>query len=134
MRKTTNDLLRGLLLCLFALLFFAKPAFAADLSHLSDAARKVYESTTAAFDCGMSGDPEPLYVWSRRWLEAELREANATQSKAAYTAHRDRMKVLNEKIDSRARAGTRGGSSENVAAAEYYLAEAEEWAKGKPTQ
>src|SRR5262245_36236919 len=62
-----------------------------------DAARKAYEMHWVRLRTDTSADPEKLYTWSRRWMEAEqaLREEKATE-RAAVQAHLDRMKQLEE--------------------------------------
>jgi hypothetical protein len=70
---------------------------ATDAEALLEAARTAYQGhlQRGRIDPALGNDPEYLYRWSRRWLEAE-RALGRTKEKrvAAYTAHLERMRTL----------------------------------------
>ncbi|MHB8974296.1 MAG: hypothetical protein ACYC3X_31460 [Pirellulaceae bacterium] len=76
------------------------------------------------FDLGKS-DPEQVYRWSRRWMEAELLTVHSTTERIAATkSHLDRMKRLEAEV---AGDGTRSTISVDIPATQFYCAEAELW-------
>jgi outer membrane protein TolC len=92
---------------------------------MAKAAQTAYEATVKAFRAGRS-DAEKVYVWSRRWLEAQHQVADKKAARTAgLKAHRDRMKDLRQAALTRYRAGQ--APFAEVAGADYYLAEAELW-------
>jgi len=98
-----------------------------------DAARKTFEGYLRMFRNKGSPDPEKLYVWSRRLMEAEqaLGDDKST-ARAAVQAHLDRMKELERICADFARA--QQGLQVDAEAARYYRIEAEIWlsqTKGK---
>jgi hypothetical protein len=63
----------------------------------AEAAAKVYQGTLdrAKVDPGAALDPEKLYQWSRRWMEAEQELSDKKKDRvAAAEAHLERMKKL----------------------------------------
>ncbi|HEV3341975.1 MAG TPA: hypothetical protein VG125_16525, partial [Pirellulales bacterium] len=97
------------------------------LERMSAAAAKTFEATHASYEVGteiMSN----VYVWSRRWLEAERALARTDAEEiAALEAHRARMKQLMLKIRALYMTGTKGGEMEKFNATRFYLAEADAW-------
>ncbi len=101
-----------------------------------DAARKAFEGYWRMLRHGTGGtrgDPETIYVWSRRWMEAQQALSNdKAATRAAVHAHLDRMKELEKVFASLARA--QQGTQADADAGRYYRAEAEVWlsqVKGK---
>jgi hypothetical protein len=84
----------------------------------SDAAQKAYALHKAQLDAGTS-KPENVYLWSTRWADAEGAKA------AAVDQHLDRMKQLEAAVDKAFKAGV--ATAADMAAANYYRAEAEAW-------
>jgi hypothetical protein len=72
-------------------------------------------------------DPEYLYRWSRRWLEAE-RVLGTTKEKrvAACAAHLERMRTLEAQQEEWAKKGF--AAKYELVAAKFYRIEAEQWA------
>jgi hypothetical protein len=90
-----------------------------------EAAKKTYEATNAGYYAGTAPGPD-VYVWSRRWLEAERSLAkNDRDQLAALTAHWERMQSLYKRVERLYRAGSKGGESEKYFALRFYVAEAE---------
>ena len=91
-----------------------------------DAARKTYEMLWIRHRNATAMDPEKLYVWSRRWMEAQ-QTLNTDKDKQmeAVQAHLDRMKKVEEFFMRLVKTGQ--GSSTDHTAAEYYRIEAEIW-------
>ncbi len=101
---------------------------AANAKARMEAARKVYEGSLRWYREGpvQPLDPEKLYQWSRRWLEAQQDLATKKEDRvAAAKAHLTRMQAL-ERIT---RLMHKGGSVRafDVAAVEFYRLEAERW-------
>jgi len=95
-----------------------------------DLAKKLYQRVLELEAQGSITPPAPVYEWSKRWLEAELDlSVNKTDQVAAYAAHLDRMKLMEEKAK-KVVAATR---VESVGwAPQFYRLEAETWlAKAK---
>lgn len=91
------------------------------------AARLVYEAMVKELHEGRGQvDADRLYLWSRRWMEAQ-RDASPKKADqiAALEAHRDRMKDLRKMAEQRYKAGQ--GSHAEVLCVDFYLAEAELW-------
>ncbi len=90
-----------------------------------DAARRTYELTMASIrDSQTKVDPERLYQWSRRWLDAQVSLATTDADRnAALAAHRDRMKDLSKLTAALIKSGLAPAADE--AAAEYFELEAE---------
>ncbi len=88
------------------------------------AARRTYESTMASYqNSEMKVDPERLYLWSRRWRDAQVSLADADPDRlTALAAHRDRMKDVSKMTAVLVKAGRALAADE--AAAEYYELEA----------
>lgn len=94
---------------------------------MEETAAKTYEATKASYDMGTEIMAN-LYVWSRRWLDAEraLTKTDAEEL-AALRAHRERMKKLMMKVRALYATGSKGGEAERFFASKYYLAEADTW-------
>jgi hypothetical protein len=122
---------RRLLSIAAIVLFSASLAMAAtpEEQKVLAAAKRTYESLTAtAYETGAKIDMETLYVWSHRWLDAELQVANSAKEKlAAYTAHLDRMKPHLDFMVALVQAGTRDATTTKLNALEYYVVEADMW-------
>lgn len=90
-----------------------------------EAAAKTYEATAAGYDAG-TAPGQDVYIWSRRWLDAERSLAkNDHHQLAALTAHWERMHTLYRKIEALYRHGSKGGEAEKYFAMRFYVAEAE---------
>jgi outer membrane protein TolC len=96
------------------LLLFFLSAFAAEPTVL---ATQLYESAQARYRTG-SGSIEEIYRWSVRAMAGD---------QASKEAHRARMVALLELATRQVAAGM--APAEDVVAAQFYLAEAEEWLK-----
>jgi hypothetical protein len=89
------------------------------------AAAKTYEATTAAYNAG-TAPGQDVYVWSRRWLEADRNLAkNDRDQLAALTAHWERTHALYKRVEALYRNGSKGGEAEMYFAMRFYVAEAE---------
>ncbi|HXT59358.1 MAG TPA: hypothetical protein VN699_12035 [Pirellulales bacterium] len=92
-----------------------------------DAAKAAYKTTQTDYDAGTAVFSD-VCAWSRRWLEAEL---NLAKDRAAEVAvlqdHWKRMKRCYFRIRALNKTGTRGGETQKLHAAEFYVAEAELW-------
>jgi beta-lactamase regulating signal transducer with metallopeptidase domain len=90
-------------------------------------AETTFQATQAAYDAG-TVPMEPLYTWSRKWLQAILDvPAMRDQRLAAYQAHRDRMKQLYDEVHAKFLVGAKGGEADRNFAVKFYLAEANLW-------
>ena len=99
-------------------------------SRMADAAKHTYEARLAAYAAGTIQGIDQVYIWSRRWMEADLKLAAAPgEQRKIYMAHLERMKWLNRETAAKFNVGARGGEAEKFSATEYYLAEAEMWMK-----
>jgi hypothetical protein len=95
---------------------------------LLEAARAAYEGyiKRRQNDVSQPSNPEYLYRWSRRWMEAELALGkDKTTRSSAYTAHLERMRKLEEFQEKRVQAGL--ASKFELPAVKFYRIEAEEW-------
>jgi hypothetical protein len=93
-----------------------------------EAARNVYEGMLerARIDARFALDPEKLYLWSRRWMEAEQAVAAEKAGRvAALQAHLARMKKLEANFEERRKNGT--APAYEVPQARFYRLEAEMW-------
>jgi hypothetical protein len=91
------------------------------------AAKAAYQTTQADYDDGTAVFSE-LCIWSRRWLDAELRLATGRPAQvAALQKHWQRMKKSYNTIKALNAAGARGGEKQKVESAQFFLAEAELW-------
>jgi outer membrane protein TolC len=90
-----------------------------------EAARTAYKATMTAFREGRS-DSEKVYLWSRRWLEAQ-RDASPklAERAAAIEAHRQRMKDLRKMAEQNYKRGQ--APIADVLGADFYIAEADLW-------
>jgi len=87
-----------------------------------DAAGNAFEASAALYEVGAGGVTlEGVYIWSRRWADA----APKGEQLKAYTAHRDRMKNLLDKVKVKFDTGVAGGTKDRYEAARYYAAEAD---------
>jgi beta-lactamase regulating signal transducer with metallopeptidase domain len=100
----------------------------ADYAHqMINDAKTTFRATQAAYDAG-TVSMEPLYTWSRKWLQATLDvTAKRDERLAAYQEHRDRMKQLYNEVHAKFLVGAKGGEAERNYAAKFYLAEANLW-------
>ncbi len=114
-----------------AILFVNKAALAAPapkvpeelLKASRDAARQTYEGIERRVRGGQ-GNASELPLWSRRWLDAELALSDKQDHKiAAYQAHWERMKTLEDLALALFRAGQ--GHQSDATAAAYFRVEAE---------
>jgi RNA polymerase sigma factor (sigma-70 family) len=89
------------------------------------AARKTFEDVLSSFDGGQIRH-DSVYLWSRRWMEAEraLNDKTADQVAAA-EGHRNRMKSLEQQLKDWSLAGV--SRKVDLSAGQYYLREAELW-------
>lgn len=114
------------------LIALASPAVAApDAKQLAKdrvvAAEKVYQGTLTALKSGRATS-EAAYVWSTRWLDAEL--ATGKAAKQALADHAARMTALEAELAKNMQAGT--ASTTDHDATVYFKLEAELWAlRGK---
>lgn len=100
------------------------------------AAKAAYESTAVEYDLG-NVLMENLYVWSRRWLDAELtliaeqwrgNDARMRASRAeAFRKHLKRMERLHERIAVLYKAAAIGGEATNYFGSKFFVAEASLW-------
>ncbi len=91
------------------------------------AAEKAYEFSMNP-PMGSSVNFEQAYTWSRRWLQSAVDAAgNAEERQRAYRDHRDRMKSALDFVQERVSVGVRGFDNYQLAAAQFYLAEASLW-------
>jgi putative protein kinase ArgK-like GTPase of G3E family len=92
-----------------------------------EAARTVYEGMIEETKVNKDlPDAEKLYVWSRRWMEAQRDVSNRKQDQiAAIEAHAARMKGLAKLFKKLQESGHVGQVS--TAAAEFYRLEAEKY-------
>jgi len=126
----TFGLLAGVLLC--AWVTWAAPDQESDQRYVSkeqqemiDAAGNASEASAALYEVGAGGVTlEGVYIWSRRWADAQALDAPKGEQVKAYMAHRDRMKLLFAKVKAKFDTGVAGGTKDRYEAARYYLAEA----------
>lgn len=124
---------RALRLTVIALLLALVPASSApgnaarDLSRARiDAAKAAFDAFKAAHAAG-TGALDPVYLFSLRWLAAEL-EGGAAKSKA-HAEHLARMAALASAVKAREQSGL--APRTDALAAAYYRVEAEVWAGRK---
>jgi hypothetical protein len=94
----------------------------------AEAARKVYEAMVdrAGIDPRFDPDPERLYLWSRRWMEAEQAVAGEKAGRvAAAQAHFARMKKWEAAFEEKRKNGT--APAYQVPQVRFYRLEAEMW-------
>ena len=90
-----------------------------------DAAGNASEASSALYELGAGGVTlEGVYIWSRRWADAQALDAPLSEQVKAYRAHRDRMKLLFAKVKTKHDTAGAGGEKDKYEAARYYLAEA----------
>ncbi|MEX2114990.1 MAG: M56 family metallopeptidase [Pirellulales bacterium] len=100
----------------------SKPSAAAQ--RMVAQAKQVYENLRA--QTIQNVPRETLVDWSLRWMQAaETAAENRTERIAAARGHIERMADLKKATDRLFELGSKGGSTSDVAAADYYLAEAE---------
>lgn len=92
-----------------------------------DAAKAAYKTTQTDYDAGHTVFWQ-VYDWSRRWLEAELNLAKDRPAEIAVLQdHWKRMKRYYFRIKALNKTGARGGETQKLHAAEFYVAEVEFW-------
>jgi len=97
------------------------------LEQLTADAAHAYEATKASYEVGTSVMAD-VYVWSRRWLDAERNLAQTDADEiASLRAHRERMKNLFLKVNALFMFRVKGAEPPKFFAAKYYLAEADVW-------
>jgi hypothetical protein len=90
-----------------------------------DLARQQYEAILERTRAGRESDPAGLYLWSRRWMEAEQELARHRSGRiAAAEAHVGRIRTLRDQARARYELGV--VSSSEAAEAEYHYLEAEQ--------
>ena len=106
---------------------------AAKRAAMLEAARKTYQLLQPTRGVEWEGSDsvypaaEHMYIWSRRWMEAERDAADDPEGRAAaVAAHLDRMRQWDRRVQRRAGVGLLPESQ--AKAAEYFVAEAELWA------
>lgn len=93
---------------------------------LVETAKTTYEQNLAHMKGLEANSPEDLYVWSRRWLDAEVDlAANKDERVAAHQRHLDRMKDLEKILKNFATTGQ--GRQSDATAGTYYRTQAELW-------
>ena len=91
-----------------------------------DNARQAYVASVAMYDVGAGGVTlESVYLWSKRWAEAEADGALLKVREKSYLEHRERMSLLKNKVEAKHKAAAAGGEQDKYIASLYYLAEAE---------
>jgi chemotaxis protein histidine kinase CheA len=91
------------------------------------AAQKAWEATQASYEVGTT-TLERLHYWSKELLLAERALAETNQEDlAAVLRYWKRTKHIYLKVRALFNTGTRGGETEKLATASYYLAEADLW-------
>lgn len=100
-----------------------------------ETAKQTSELTTAEYDEGTVTLTE-VYVWSRRWLDAQRALAkNQEEGLNALRDHLKRMQRLLRITKALRDSGARGGEEQKLRAMRYYVAEVELWiidAGGEP--
>ncbi|MCB9675683.1 MAG: hypothetical protein H6737_11230 [Alphaproteobacteria bacterium] len=86
-----------------------------------EAAAKVHDATFAAYEAGVA-PLDDVCRWSVRWYEA-MKESGDS---GAAAAHLSRMEKLAGVVDARVKTGT--APARDVAAMQYFVAEARVWA------
>ncbi|HLN28925.1 MAG TPA: hypothetical protein VK395_14355 [Gemmataceae bacterium] len=90
------------------------------------AARKAYEETALLYREARTRDVDRIYLWSRRWLDAQRDAAKGkADEEAAYAGHWNRMKAVEDSVKNRLRSGA--AAAIEVPAVEFYRLEAEIW-------
>ena len=90
-------------------------------------AKHAYRAHQAAFEAETVTMPS-VYEWSRRWMEAARGTAGDKAGRvAALRGHLERMQDLHKTIAKLYEVGTKGGEAKDLAAASFYVAEAEQW-------
>ena len=91
-----------------------------------DAARKTYAVLASDYRLGWLPWSEPVYRWSRRWLDAERDLASRDEERlAAVKAHLQRMRDLDRITQARFR--RQDTTVDESTAAQYFRLEAEVW-------
>ncbi len=102
-----------------------KPAeFSLEPRSMVEEAHAAFHATKAAYEAE-NVTMEAVYNWSIRWMRAADSAAKDTTGKiAAAKSHLKRMQDLQKKIAALYKEGTKGGEATEMAAANYYVAEA----------
>ena len=91
-----------------------------------DNARHAYMESVAMYDDRAGGITlESVYLWSKRWAEAQADGVPLEIREKAFLAHRERMELLKKKVDAKHKAAAAGGEEDKYCASHYYFAEAE---------
>jgi hypothetical protein len=91
-----------------------------------EAARRAYKEAMDLYREGRTRDVDRVYLWSKRWLEAQRALSNKkADQRAALDAHFKRMRQLEELIKGRYRAGV--AATIELPAVQFYRLEAEIW-------
>ncbi len=89
-------------------------------------AQKTYRLDLERMRVGQTVEPEHLYRWSRRWLDAQRDvAANPGERVTAYAEHLKRMESVAAMVRAQVQAGK--ATAADGAAADYYRAQAELW-------
>jgi hypothetical protein len=88
-----------------------------------EAARRAFNAYSAEYDTGKA-DLDTLYVWSRRWMDAQRLGQRNDEAVRADADHLARMIKLHGRVDALHRVGGVGGEEATLRAAEFYVAEA----------
>ena len=86
-------------------------------------ARLAYIDAETALDSGMA-QPELVYQWSLRWLDAQ-RERTPSDQGAALQAHLERMRGLQHKVHAQIASGVQLPTMGTMVG--FYVAEGEVW-------
>jgi RNA polymerase sigma factor (sigma-70 family) len=96
-----------------------------ELKAMAEHAETAYQAAVTRYERGLS-DTEPIYTWSKRWLEA-VAALNDETREIAIEQHSKRMEKL--EIDAVKREAVGQVTKQEVASARYYVAEAKKWLK-----
>jgi hypothetical protein len=104
-----------------------------------DAAQSTFQAVTAEYQIGRI-EMEALYVWSRRWLDAEQvlaglkfrGDADRLEAErlVAFDLHLKRMEELHARVKALFEQGAEGGELGRLEATKFFVAEAKLWAEG----
>jgi hypothetical protein len=100
------------------------PTAATEMKQMRAAARDAYQAVTASYEAG-TGKLDDVYLWSKRWMQAEIDSGPAGDAKKFYGEHQQRMQQLNAVVSAKHRVGAVGGEGELFTAVTFYLAEAD---------
>jgi hypothetical protein len=105
---------------------------------MAEAAEETYLATVAEYGINRT-TMDSVYVWSRRWLDAELVLAGAQwpgdaekrqdDRVEAFFRHLSRMEKLHERVAALHKEGAIGGEDSNFFGTKFFVAEAKLWAE-----